>query len=92
MSFSACAGRGVVAVVAELAECREIEQAGGLGAVVVDVSNCEDHAGSGYGVRFSVLCMAPFAPGPRPVESDKPGSNLPVGRVAGFHFWTNGHQ
>ena len=85
------AGFGVVAVVAALAQRGEVEEAGGLRAVVVDVGCGQDYFAASERVRAAVAAPAPFAAITGAVKAHEARPKSPVFRVAGFIFGEDRH-
>jgi hypothetical protein len=81
----------VVLVVALLAERAEVQEVGGFGLVVVDMSCRQDYFASSDGVGFSVLGCAPFTEALGSDESDEVASELPVRWVSVSVFWEDWH-
>ena len=83
---------GIVPVVASLAQRREVQKACRFRSMVKNMRRGQNHFPTRHRVRLAVLCPAPLAAVPRPEETHKTASELPVSRVTRFVFWSYWHD
>ena len=80
-----------MAIVASLAESREVQQIGSLRIVVINMRHCEDDLTAGFRVRLVVLGPHHSQRFSCPIKPHKSAAGLPVLRVPCCHLLPNGH-
>ena len=84
--------RGVMSVVAPLAQRREVQQARCFWPVVEYMRRGQNHFPARYRVRLPVLRAAPLATVLRPIEAHEPAPQFPVCWVARLVLRSNRHR
>ena len=80
-----------MAIVAPLAQRRQIHQAARFWSMVEDVRRRQHHPRPRHRMWLVVFCTAPLTSILRPDEANEPGADFPVSRITRLVLWSDWH-